>query len=79
MSNVIYKIVEHGEGWAYQVGDTYSETFPDHDAAREAARDAAREQIQPGKTVGIAFEDAKGKWHEELSDGRDRPHTNVTG
>ena len=79
MSNVIYKIVEHGEGWAYQVGDTYSETFPDHDEAREAARNAAREQLQPGKTVGITFEDAKGKWHEELSDGRDRPHTNVTG
>ena len=49
MSRVIYKIVEHGEGWAYQVQGTYSETFPSADAARAAARIAALEQAQPGK------------------------------
>ena len=78
MTNVIYKIVRHGEGWAYQVGETYSETFPNEEAARKAALDAAREQAIPGKTGGIVFEDSSGQWHEELSDGRDRPHATVS-
>ncbi len=73
MTKVIYKIVQHGEGWAYQVGGTYSETFTSQDAAREAALRAAREQILPGKTGAITFEDSSGQWHEELSDGNDRP------
>lgn len=79
MSRVIYKIVEHGEGWAYQVQGTYSETFPSADAARAAARTAALEQARPGKDVGITFEDASGHWHEELSHGDDRPHPTVEG
>lgn len=33
MTKVVYKIVEHDGGWAYQVGSTYSETFPSRDAA----------------------------------------------
>jgi hypothetical protein len=78
MTKVIYKIVRHGEGWAYMVGETYSETFPNQDAARKAAHVAAREQELPGKTVGIAFEDSTGQWHEELSPGSDRPTTRVT-
>ena len=79
MNRVIYKIVEHGEGWAYQVEGTYSETFASADAARAAARIAASEQAQPGKDVGIAFEDASGRWHEELSHGDDRPDATVEG
>jgi Uncharacterized protein conserved in bacteria (DUF2188) len=79
LSRVVYKIVEHGEGWAYQVQGTYSETFPSPDAARAAARIAAAEQAQPGKDVGIRFEDASGNWHEEMSDGSDRPDTSVEG
>ena len=77
MTHVIYKIVKHGEGWAYQVGETFSETFYNHDDAREAANDAAREHQQSGNTVTIAFEDSAGQWHEELSDGNDRPETTV--
>ncbi len=79
MSKVVYKIVEHAEGWAYQVEGTYSETFPSADAARAAARTAAMEQRQPGNDVGITFEDASGHWHEELSDGDDRPEAIVEG
>ena len=79
MNRVIYKIVEHGEGWAYQVQGTYSETFPSADAARAAARVAALEQARPGKDVGITFEDASGHWHEELSHGDDRPDASVEG
>lgn len=79
MSKVIYKVVQHDGGWAYQVDGVYSETFPDHDAAKAAARRAAREQAVPGADVGIVYEDASGKWHEELSDGHDRPQTSVEG
>ena len=28
MTKVSYKIVEHDGGWAYKVGDMFSETFP---------------------------------------------------
>ncbi len=77
MSRVVYKIVQHGEGWAYRVAETFSETFPSYDLARKAARDAAAEHQQSGSTVGISFEDAAGHWHEELSDGSDRPQATV--
>ncbi len=77
MAHIVYKIVKHGEGWAYQVGDTFSETFSSHDVARAAASNAALEHHQSGSTVGISFEDSSGHWHEELSDGRDRPETSV--
>lgn len=77
MTHVIYKIVKHGEGWAYQVGDTFSETFPNHDGALAAAKIAAREHELSGETAGIAFEDLHGVWITELSDGRDRPITSV--
>ena len=79
MSRVVYKIVRHGEGWAYQVEGTFSETFPDHDAARSAARTAAGEQRVSGNDVGISYEDASGTWHEELAHGDDRPDPVVEG
>jgi hypothetical protein len=44
MSRVVYTIVEHDGGWAYQLGDVYSETYPSHETAYRAARDAAVEQ-----------------------------------
>jgi hypothetical protein len=79
MTKVIYHVVEHAGGWAYKVGDTYSETFASHDGARAAAHKAAREQNQPGADVGISYEDSSGQWHEELAHGDDRPETNVEG
>jgi Uncharacterized protein conserved in bacteria (DUF2188) len=78
MTNVLYKIVKHGEGWAYQVGETFSETYRTHDDAQAAAVIAAREHELAGNTVGISFEDLDGHWHEELSAGKDRPFTSVT-
>lgn len=77
MSVVTYRIVEHDGGWAYKLGDVFSETFPTHDAAVDAARMAAAEQRVPGKTEAIEYEDAEGKWHEELARGDDRPITDV--
>jgi hypothetical protein len=77
MPNVTYKIVEHDGGWAYKVGDVFSETFRTHDEALTAARRAAKEQEQPGETTDISWEDERGRWHDETAQGGDRPHTDV--
>lgn len=31
MTRITYEIVEHDGGWAYKVGDVFSEPFPSHD------------------------------------------------
>ena len=36
MSYVTYRIVEHDGGWAYKVGDVFSETFPSRESAQKA-------------------------------------------
>ena len=77
MSVVKYEVVQHDGGWAYKVGDVLSETFQTHAAAHEAAESAARRQRVSGATDGIEYEDAKGKWHQEVADGTDRPDTVV--
>jgi hypothetical protein len=77
MAKVTYQIVQHEDGWAYKVGDVFSETFPSHEAALFAAKRAAAEQTVPGETVGIEYETADGIWHEEVDSGRDRPQTSV--
>jgi Uncharacterized protein conserved in bacteria (DUF2188) len=79
MSHITYEIVEHDGGWAYRVDGVVSETFPSHDAARRAAEHAAAEQPVPGNTTGISYEDKDGRWHNELSDGHNRPITEVKG
>jgi hypothetical protein len=77
MSRITYEIVEHDGGWAYKVGTTYSETFPSRSDAVAAARIAAAEQQVAGSTEGIEYEDSAGKWHQELSEGTDRPEADV--
>ena len=42
MTDITYNIVEHDGGWSYKVGDTFSETFPSHEAALAAAKRASR-------------------------------------
>ena len=79
MTKITYAIVQHDGGWAYRANGTFSETFPSHDAAREAAERAAQEQITPGESTPISYEDDKGRWHDELSVGDDRPETDVEG
>ena len=44
MSHVTYTVVEHDGGWAYKVGDVFSETFASREAAHAAAARAAQEQ-----------------------------------
>ena len=77
MTIVKYEVVEHDGGWAYKVGDVYSETFPTHQEASTAARIAASNQAVGGKTEHIEFEDSKGVWHQEIAAGDDRPETEV--
>jgi len=77
MTDITYRIVEHDGGWAYKLGDVFSETFPSRDAALAAARRVAAEQQVPGETRGISWEDERGQWRSELADGADRPRTHV--
>jgi hypothetical protein len=79
MAHVTYKIVEHDGGWAYKLGDVFSETFATHDAARRAAEAVAAEQRVSGATTGIQYQAADGSWHEEIAQGEDRPETDVEG
>ncbi|MBX3582428.1 MAG: DUF2188 domain-containing protein [Rhizobiaceae bacterium] len=78
MTTVKYEIVEHDGGWAYKVGNTFSETFPSHADALAAAKIAAGEQRVAGRTEGIEYEDTTGEWHGEVSQGDDRPQTEVS-
>ncbi len=77
MTDVAYKIVQHDGGWAYKVGDVFSETFRNREDAEYAAKTAAAEQRVPGETEVIAWQDEKGRWHEELESGSDRPEAHV--
>jgi hypothetical protein len=72
-----YRVVAHDGGWAYKLGDVFSEAFPTRQQALKAAHRVAREQHVPGDTVYIEFEDEKGVWHTELALGIDRPDTDV--
>jgi hypothetical protein len=78
MTKVTYEIVEHDGGWAYKMGGTYSETFSSHADALTAAKIVAAEQQVAGRTEGIEYEDSTGKWHGEVSQGDDRPQTEVS-
>lgn len=77
MVHVTYHIVEHDGGWAYKVGEVFSETFATKDLARAAAARAAREQKTPGENATIRYEDRSGHWHDEVSKGDDRPDADV--
>jgi hypothetical protein len=69
MSLVHYRVVEHDGGWTYKVGDVHAETFATREEAERAARRAAAEQRVPTPPHDIEFEDDKGFWHREHSDG----------
>lgn len=77
MTKLVYQVVEHDGGWAYKLGDVFSETFPSHDAARSAAEKAAAEQQLGGDDEAIEYQDRDGVWHEEQALGGDRPQVEV--
>jgi hypothetical protein len=78
MTTIHYKIVEHDGGWTYKLGDVFAETYATHDDALAAARVAAEEQQLGDETVPISWQDADGKWHEEVARGDDRPQVDVS-
>jgi hypothetical protein len=77
MTTIHYHIVPHDGGYAYKLGDVFSEPFPTHAAALRAAHRAAAEQRVPGETTLIQWQDNQGKWHTETSQGNDRPEADV--
>lgn len=79
MAQITYRIVEHDGGWAYKLGDSFSETYPSHDTARAGAVRAAREQKVPDESAFIEHETTAGDWITERADGNDRPETAVEG
>jgi hypothetical protein len=78
MSKLHYHVVKHDGGWAYMLDGTYSEAFATREAACDAARLAAAKQHEPGESTYIEYQDAKGRWHRELSAGTDRPDAEVS-
>lgn len=79
MSKLVYRVVRHDRGWAYEANGTFSEPFRTREEARKAARLAAQEQEAPGAATPIDYEDKKGRWHHEVAAGNDRPKTVVKG
>jgi hypothetical protein len=77
MTKIHYRVVPHDGGWAYKLGDVFSETFPSHGRAMAAAKRVAAEQHVPGETRYIEYQSADGKWHVELATGSDRPEADV--
>ncbi len=78
MDKIHYKLVQHDGGWAYKLGDVFSESFSTHDAALAAARRVADEQRVPGETQYIEYQTADGEWLTELAAGNDRPDPDVS-
>jgi hypothetical protein len=77
MTRIVYHIVEHDGGWAYKLGDVFSETFATHKQALLRARIVAIEQQVGGETAEISYQDASGAWLTEHADGGDRPEADV--
>jgi len=74
---VVYQVVEHDGGWAYKVGDVFSETHPTRREAVIAAQNAAKAHEMRGEDSFIEYQDEQGRWHEEIESGDDRPEADV--
>jgi hypothetical protein len=77
MAKLHYHVVPHDGGFAYKLGDVFSEPYPSQKAALAAAKRVAAEQRVPGDTTIIEYEDEHGTWHTETSAGSDRPEADV--
>lgn len=72
-----YRVGRHDTGWAYQLDQTWSETFGSHELALAAAREAAARQRVAGSDAVISYEGPSGHWYTEPVSGEDRPETFV--
>jgi hypothetical protein len=75
--HVTYHVAEHDGGWAYRLGEAWSETFGTHSQALEAARNAAQRQQVGGQDAEISYQTADGTWKSEFASGGDRPEADV--
>ena len=73
-----YHVAPHDNGWAYKLGDVWSEAFPSHADAVAAAQIAAERQQVAGSDAHIVYETADYKWRAEDVSGKDRPEVDVT-
>ena len=73
MTKVVYEIVPHDGGWAYRMNGAWSEAFPSHADALAAVNIVVQEQQVGGEDEEISYQDERGRWHEEYSNGGDRP------
>jgi len=74
---VTYEVVEHNGGFAYKVGDVFSETFATHAEAHKAAEDAAERQKLSADSNTIVYQDNDGQWHSEVARADDHPDTEI--
>lgn len=74
---IAYHVAEHDGGWAYRLGNVWSETFPTHRRALAAAQSAAERQQIDGHDTDITYQRADGTWAAEQVSGADRPETEV--
>jgi hypothetical protein len=77
LMQITYHVGQHDGGYAYRLGDVWSETFPTHDAALSAAKLVAGRQHLEGRDAEIQYQVADGSWQTEHASGGDRPETNV--
>jgi hypothetical protein len=77
MAHIHYRVVPHDGGWAYRLGDVFSEPYSTKAAAVAAAQAVATEQRTPGDSTLIEYEDEHGVWHIEKSEPLDRPEADV--
>ena len=77
MTQVHYHVVQHDGGWTYKVGDVFAETYRTKEAAMAAAQKAAAEQRLRADPAEIEYEDEKGAWRTEHSEGDVPPETDV--
>lgn len=75
--HVVYQVVEHDGGWAYQVDGAFSSTYPTREEAESAAENAAAAHEMSGDDAFIEYQDEEGRWHEENESGDDRPEADV--
>lgn len=77
MTKITYHVAEHDGGFAYRLGEVWSESFADHDAALAAARSAAERQHLEGRDAEISYQLKDGRWQTEHASGGDRSETDV--